>query len=718
MFKRFLKKISFLGPVLFAALSYPLVTHAFSVTGIVEDVLFFVLNIFQIIGGVLFIWAGQFTSVMLNFNYNILQANTLITDGWTIVRDLANLGFVLVIIVIAIATILRYKAYGAGQLLTKLIAAAIIVNFSLTIAGVFLDFSHSLTRFFFGPVQGFGDGSGIGVARTLSAAFSPQRFFADPDIPEITEQGSVLNDFSQITGETLMKIASFVFAIIFTFTAAFTLFALAFLLFLRYIYLSFLLVLAPIIWLFWVVPSFKKYFSEWWGAFVKWTIFAPASAFFLYLSLVSIQTIAGEDALQSTSVFFADGALAAVMKHGVQLLVLTGFFFGSLVAAQKLGVAGASGAVGLAKKWQKGATKWVGQKVKLGAKRAKDLAVSKAVGSDRGQKVARGLQSFGRRWSKDNLPKDAGTLTKFGYWMGRSASKPVRSAGFATSRAKARAEQDLSKSLQTKLTGLSAEDIGRLFDMTSSEDQQAKILSHLGEKGLLQDALKSIGKPIETYVTEGMQKAFSRLGMQKEYKSFTLTAGMDEKAASHKRDYERAREEGDTVKMKKVEREYLRTMETFVAGLKRADLSKLPANDVFGKDEALGNTKEGTQLLRTGLAHAIAFNAPGYFSSILPNASAKGVVNIQQAIEGNGDVAKFIEREIQSLRGASTDEDKKLLEQYRDERENLFKARNNIIARYRNVGHVERERDEPAGEAAPAGGGGGAAGGTTGSSAT
>lgn len=712
--RRLLKKIPILGPLLFAALSYPLVTHAFSVSGIAENVAFFILNIFQIIGGLLFIFAGWITSIMLDLNYSILEGSLLINTGWTIVRDITNLGFVLVIIVIAIATILRYKAYGAGQLLTKLIAAAIIVNFSLTIAGVFLDFSHSLTKFFFAPVQGFGDHNAIGIARTLSAAFSPQRFFAEPDIPEITEQGSILSDISQAAGSMFMRIASFMFAIIFTFTAAFTLFALAVLLFLRYLHLSFLLVLAPIVWLFWVVPSFKKYFSEWWSSFVKWTIFAPASAFFIYLSLVSIQAIAGKDAFQSASVFFADGALAAVMKQGVQLFVLTGLFFGSLIAAQKLGIAGASGMIGLAKKAQGKATKWAGQKVKVGAKHARDLATSKALGSERGQKVAQKLQSLGGKWNKDKLPKDAGALKRLGYWAGRRVGGPLSSVGFAASRTKARAEQNLAKLTGAKLEGLSAEEAGRLFDAAPSEETQARILSHLGEKGMLQDALKSINKPIEEALTDGIKKAFSRMGMQKEYKGFTLAAGMNESAASRKREYERARAEGDTAAMEKARREYLRAMETFVAGLKRADLSKLPTKDVFGEDKALGNTEEGTQLLRTGLAHAIAFNAPGYFSSILPNASAKGVINIQQIIEGNGEVARFVEREISSLGKPSTNEEKELLQKYRDEQENLFKARNNIIARYRNVGHVERERDEPAGGAAP--GGGGAAGGTAGSS--
>jgi len=58
----------------------------------------------------------------------LIVSNGFVQQGWGIVRDVANLGFVLVIIVIALATILRRQEYGFKKLLPKLIAAAILVN--------------------------------------------------------------------------------------------------------------------------------------------------------------------------------------------------------------------------------------------------------------------------------------------------------------------------------------------------------------------------------------------------------------------------------------------------------------------------------------------------------------------------------------------------------------------------------------------------------------
>jgi len=51
---------------------------------------------------------------------------SIVTIGWTITRDLANYCFLfLILLVIAIATILRVETYGMKALLPKLIIAAL-----------------------------------------------------------------------------------------------------------------------------------------------------------------------------------------------------------------------------------------------------------------------------------------------------------------------------------------------------------------------------------------------------------------------------------------------------------------------------------------------------------------------------------------------------------------------------------------------------------------
>src|SRR3989344_8276587 len=100
----------------------------------------YVASLFVNIGGSLVNWTLDLNSQVLN--------NSTVSIGWTVSRDIANLGFVLAIIIIAFATILRIESYQMEKLPANLITAALLVNFSLVFAGIFIDFSGILTNFF------------------------------------------------------------------------------------------------------------------------------------------------------------------------------------------------------------------------------------------------------------------------------------------------------------------------------------------------------------------------------------------------------------------------------------------------------------------------------------------------------------------------------------------------------------------------------------------
>ena len=58
--------------------------------------------------------------------YNDFINEPLVTQGWILVRDLCNMFFILIILVIAFATILRIESYNAKKLLPKLLIMVII----------------------------------------------------------------------------------------------------------------------------------------------------------------------------------------------------------------------------------------------------------------------------------------------------------------------------------------------------------------------------------------------------------------------------------------------------------------------------------------------------------------------------------------------------------------------------------------------------------------
>lgn len=326
----------------------------------IVKILVVIANALANIGAVLFVFAAHLANYVLGLNYNVYNVdianptatsttNLIVSIGWRIARDITNLGFVLVIVIIALATIIRREEYGVQKLLPKLIAAAILVNFSLTIAGVFVDFSHVLTKFFFDRIALGGSG---GIADVLAGAFQPQSLFQ-------TDQEQAISGTSNL--ETLGNaFLNLVFVIAFTSIGAFTILAFAFMLLLRYLHLSFLGVIAPVVWLFWVVPQLSGQFGKWWSSFLRWTFFAPASAFFMYLALSAVGKFAELNNPSSAVFGTLESSLAGLLAKGANIIVITGMMLGALMIAETMSIKGASGAMALGNKMSGAARAWMG----------------------------------------------------------------------------------------------------------------------------------------------------------------------------------------------------------------------------------------------------------------------------------------------------------------------------------------------------------------------
>ena len=338
------------------------------------------------IGGILAQLGAFFLEVMMNMNAQVTGNNTLVDVGWVIMRDVTNLGFVLVIIVIGFSTILGFKTYGMQALLPKLIAAAILVNFSLTIGNVIINFSQIMTNFFYQKLDSsIGDNpltSGGKITTIISAAFGPQRLLMEDENPIPPDPEEEAGGIARFGAAFLTSLGGIFFSIIFTFLMAFILFVYAGMLFARYLYLSFLLLISPIIWLFWIVPSFQSYWSKWWSKFFSWTFFAPASAFFLYLALTAAENLGKKELAVGTDFL----GLGGTMQNGAQMAVLGGLLVGGLVVAQQMGIAGAAGAIGLAKNVGKKTAGYMGNKTWEGAKGG--FGVGNAINTFKAEKAA------------------------------------------------------------------------------------------------------------------------------------------------------------------------------------------------------------------------------------------------------------------------------------------------------------------------------------------
>ena len=331
----------------------------------------------------------------------------VVEEGWTITRDLANMFFVLILMVIAIATILKIETYGMKSLLPKLIIIALLINFSLVFCGVVIDSSQILTNFFLEPLTNSGMSLSENVANGLNVV-------KELENKEVTA--------SLAAADIAIALIGGIIVVLF---AAFIMGAAAFFLIIRVVAIWMLLVLVPIALLAITLPATKHLWEKWTKNFIKWVFFAPCYAFFFYLAILTITGKDGQGGFLSkvnsnftlgentgwTNTFFSSQELI------LQYIFLIMLLAGGLVVAQSMSINFAGGTIKLANKIGKGSANWLGRRTqmataptvgKLGEKLQKTW-----VGKTPGVRQAiRPFRTFGQR----ELGTIAESEKKYGTW--------------------------------------------------------------------------------------------------------------------------------------------------------------------------------------------------------------------------------------------------------------------------------------------------------------
>ncbi|MFA6494779.1 MAG: hypothetical protein WC246_00200 [Candidatus Paceibacterota bacterium] len=318
--------------------------------------------------------------------------NSFILQGWSMFRDLANLGFVLGIIIIAFATIFRWKNYSASQILWKLIVAALLVNFSLAIISPFLVVSQNFSDYYLTAIAG-GTGSGTGSAGDMALIAAEKTVSALNPLVYTNASSTAMDKIktfffssaaSDISDTITALVGIFIQVIIFM-----TLLSFAIILLVRYFFVAFLMMLSPIVWLLWIFPTTQKHWKSWWDEFIKWMIFPPAVLFFLNLSMQLYASINGVGGRAQDPGF--SGFMSALTTKGgdvvsgmpfsniVGSLMAVAMLMGGMMVASKIGVYGGQMATGSAKKvadYTKGKAKEYGTR---GANRAYNAGGDKSM---------------------------------------------------------------------------------------------------------------------------------------------------------------------------------------------------------------------------------------------------------------------------------------------------------------------------------------------------
>ncbi len=399
----------------------------------------------------------------------IFDQNSFVYKGWTTFRDLANLGFVLGIIIIAIATILRIKSYQAQSILWKLVVAALIVNFSLMIGGAIIKVSDVFSNSFLQDITLNQNIANRNDPAQVSDKVSMMILENSKVSSVLTSNSTVMNVASKDLQGDIQNIGDVINLFIQILVAVFVSFVLlvmAIMFLLRYFYISFLLILAPGAWLLWIFPSAYRFWRDWWTHFLKWVFFAPLMLLFVKLSMIMMSN---SSSLGFTGLSGSPDQTGGV--HGFDAIMLTlmsgAILIGGLKISQSLGMAGSSFILKQANKATSKAQGWAKNKTTRGAAR---------VGRPMITPVKKGAQ-----WAAN---------TRVGRFLGAGAVARGLTRGETSVRKK---ETEYREERRRMYAALNPEDVKKLASSVSGQDKEG-LMQSLAEKGRIDPSvIKSLG---------------------------------------------------------------------------------------------------------------------------------------------------------------------------------------------------------------------------------
>ncbi len=277
--------------------------------------------------------------------YNDFINSTAVSKGWIILRDVFNMFFVLVLLVIAFATVLKIEKYSYKRLLGAFLLAAVLVNFSKLICGIFIDIAQILMLTFVNAFKAVGEGNLI----------------------QMLGIESLMNSRKEVGGQDLDKemVGALLLGLIMTLIALVVVGIITIIFVFRIVILWFLVLLSPLAFMASVLPVFQKYANQWWEKFTSQLIIGPVLAFFLWLSFAmtsegdiyknvtpegssqakQIEGVIAEQKLGGEAGAGASKLAASFSKAGKPEFVLNfiigiAMLIGSLMVAQQMGVAG------------------------------------------------------------------------------------------------------------------------------------------------------------------------------------------------------------------------------------------------------------------------------------------------------------------------------------------------------------------------------------------
>jgi hypothetical protein len=451
------------------------------------------------------IWVAQ---------YNNFINETVVVEGWKVIRDVCNMFFVLGLLIIAFGTVLRLPNYQAKNLLRGFIFGAIFVNFSKTICGLILDFAQIIMLTF---VNGFKDVGAGNLTEMLGLTRLFEVVMNDPGATELEGMGIFI---------------SYLLALVYLIIAFVVILTMTIMLIQRAVMLWLYIVLSPFPYLLSALPKTGKLSqngSRWWSDFTGLVITGPMLAFFIWLSfftasgtgisdkLVGATTTAQIDPTQETTLtndinagVTSSGSAQSIIKFLVSIGLLWAGMMMTKEASSLVGGVVGDGMKNLTKmsNWaQKGAkrmatgavkntAKWTGRNALKGAG-GLTQAIFKNTNSKFGQ-AAQKIGYAGQVWGqelteerkKEKTKNRLATLKKLGLGVGDKTMQAFKNV------ADDDVVQGVGKTVKAMARGLAGVTVGALG---------APVLgAMIGAPALVHNPFnKTIGRGLKQRIKEG-----------------------------------------------------------------------------------------------------------------------------------------------------------------------------------------------------------------------
>jgi hypothetical protein len=292
--------------------------------------------------------------VVLSLNTQVMNSAP-VKFGFPVALGFTNLLFVVAILVIAMATIVRWDSYAVKNTLWKLVLIAIMINFGLVIASAILSFGDNLTAYFITAVDPVGgelsgaEGSSVqsytNFAMALGGAFAPQRLFATPTSTGLAA-GTAIRPLFGILFTLLGHVGIFI-----------VLGGLVIMFLHRYVTLAYLMIVLPLAWAGFIFKKTEAHWTNWWKTFLNQVFFAPVAIFMIWIALqTSYEMSKGGSAFGIEFAEFTSTAtnpvwatlskttgdiFSSITQSALEVILMISIMGGGLKVAKNMGGAGA-----------------------------------------------------------------------------------------------------------------------------------------------------------------------------------------------------------------------------------------------------------------------------------------------------------------------------------------------------------------------------------------